>query len=97
MRTGGGAVRSSATSAGLIGRFSTRNFHAGYFDGYIFDVSATGAWRLIKNSTNATESLDRRTVAHGQLAPLRLNTWHLLSMSLSGNNIILSVDRHQVV
>ena len=84
------------TSAGLIGRFSIRNFHAGYFDGYIFDVSTTGAWRLIKNTTSASEPLAKRTVAKGRLAPLPLNTWHLLSMSLSGNTITLSVDTHQV-
>jgi Glycosyl hydrolase family 59 len=84
------------TSAGLIGRFSVRNFHAGYFDGYIFDVSTTGAWRLIKNNTGAADSVANRTVASGKLAPLALNTWHLLSMSLSGNTITLSVDTHQV-
>jgi hypothetical protein len=83
----------AGTSAGVIGRFGLRNFHAGYFDGYVFDVSAAGAWELIKNnaSGNVTDLLS------GALPkPLGTGTWHLLSMSLAGSTIRVSVDRHQV-
>jgi hypothetical protein len=83
----------AGTSAGLIGRFSGRGFHAGYFNGYVFDVSSTGAWRLIKNDESGIVA----TLLAGALPnPLGTRTWHRLSMSVSGNTITVSVDRDKV-
>jgi hypothetical protein len=84
------------TSAGLIGRFNNRasGHHIGQFDGYVFDVATTGAWRLIKNNKDASHMA---TLASGTLAePLGTDTWHRLSLSMSGSSITASVDGQQV-
>jgi hypothetical protein len=86
----------AGTSAGVIGRFSDRSGAAdiGQFDGYVFDVSSTGAWRLIKN--DATVS-DTSTLTSGTLAtPPGTGTWHRLSLSMTGGTIAASVDGQQV-
>lgn len=102
------------TNAGLIGRFTLRysktyindinssedtsNFDIGHFNGYVFDVSTTGAWQLIKNTyTDGTRIvLDSGTLAQ---AP-GTGTWHKLSLSFSDNGnggtiITMSVDGTQ--
>jgi hypothetical protein len=69
----------AGTSAGLIGRFGNRAKGPliGQFDGYMFDVSTSGAWRLIKNSAASGPA----TLASGTLAqPLGTGTWHQLSL-----------------
>jgi Glycosyl hydrolase family 59 len=82
------------TSAGLIGRFSgMKGPQAGDFDGYVFDVSTTGAWKLVDN--NETSS-DVATLASGRTRRLRTGSWHRLSLSLSGGTITASVDGKQV-
>lgn len=72
----------AGTSAGLIGRFSNRAKGPliGQFDGYMFDVSTSGAWRLIKSSgTNGPSTLASGTLAQ----PLGTGTWHQLSMAIT--------------
>src|SRR6202011_4371742 len=86
------------TSAGLVGRFSARAWDAGQFDGYVFDVASTGAWKLIKNNAAASK---RVTLTSGTLpkAP-GINSWHRLSLSMSGSattTITASVDGQRVV
>jgi hypothetical protein len=93
----------AGTSAGLIGRFGNRGTgrHIGEFDGYVFDVATSGAWRLIKNFKDA----GYKVLAARRLArPLGAGRWHLLSMSLvttgPGKNaraiLTISVDRKPV-
>jgi hypothetical protein len=94
----------AATSAGLIGRFSCRMSvpNVGQFDGYVFDVGGSGAWKLISNANPATDFASQdcaqgpgaaHTLASGQLArPLGTGTWHRLSLSMSGSIITVAVD-----
>jgi hypothetical protein len=91
------------TSAGLIGRFGCRMSvpNAGQFDGYVFDVDTTGAWRLIRNANSRSGHRSAAcpagpdtalTLASGRLArPLRAGTWHRLSLSMSGSQLTASV------
>lgn len=84
------------TSAGLIGRFSKRGTQPqiGHFDGYVFDVGASGAWRLTKNDASAGGIA---ALASGSLAqPIGTGTWHRLSLAMSGRAITASVDGQQV-
>lgn len=86
----------AGTSAGVIGRFSDRGSEPqiGQFDGYVFDVSSSGVWKLIKN---AEDPSDMATLASGTLAsPPGTGTWHRLSLSMSGSTITASVDGQQV-
>jgi hypothetical protein len=52
-------------SAGLIGRFNCRAAvpNVGQFDGYVFDVTGTGAWRLTRNANQASNTGSRSTVS----------------------------------
>jgi hypothetical protein len=78
------------TSAGLVARFSGRGYwQTGWFNGYLFDLSATGTWQLIKNSSSAGPA----TLASGTLptAP-GTGTWHHLAMTVAGSSITTYVD-----
>jgi O-glycosyl hydrolase len=90
-------------TAGLIGRFGCRTTtpDVGQFDGYVFDVSATGGWKLIRNANRAPGRAaagcaggptTTRTLAAGTLArPLGTGAWHRLALSMSGSTITMSV------
>jgi hypothetical protein len=84
------------TSSGLIARFSDRAWDTGRFDGYVFDVASTGAWKLIKNSAGGRIT----TLTSGTLAtPPGTDTWHRLSLAVSGRAttvITASVDGRPV-
>jgi hypothetical protein len=82
----------AGTSAGLVGRFSNRAYwEIGWFNGYLFDVSSTGAWKIIKNNSSSGPS----TLASGTLATAPgTGTWHRLSMTLAGTSITAYVDGH---
>jgi hypothetical protein len=84
------------TSAGLIGRFSRRGGPAdiGHFDGYLFDVATSGAWRLIRNDVAPGRT---ETLAAGLLPrPLGTGRWHRLSLAMAGPDLTAAVDGHQV-
>ena len=84
----------SGTSAGLVGRFSgMKGPQVGDFDGYIFDVSTSGAWKLVDD--NETSS-DVATLASGTTTALGTGTWHRLSLSLTGKTITVSVGSKQL-
>jgi len=97
-------LRSRSSAGGLIGRFSCRSTtpNAGAFDGYVFNVSGTGAWTLTRNADPGPGPSDSgcrpgptaaRVLASGHLAhaPNR-GRWHHLSLSMSGATIQASVD-----
>jgi hypothetical protein len=95
---------SQHSSAGLIGRFSCRAVapNAGAFDGYVFDVGATGRWSLTRNANPdptvaesgcGTGPTATRLLASGRLAkPLSTHRWQHLSLSMSGTAITASVN-----
>lgn len=97
------------TNAGLIGRFTQRytsrivnesdgNNDIGHFNGYVFDVSATGEWQIIKNSDTDGP---RTVLAAGALTQAPgTGTWHELSLSFSDNKdggtlVTASIDSSQ--
>jgi hypothetical protein len=91
------------TSAGLIGRYSCRMSGSGVaaFDGYVFDVSAAGAWRLVSNANTKPTGSNCQTggptapttLASGTLAqPPGTKSWHRLSLGMSGSTITAAVD-----
>ena len=98
-------VTSPDTSAGLIGRFGCRMAvpDVGQFDGYVFDVTAAGAWSLVRNANThpalsvsscrtggptATTTLASGTLAH----PAGVDTWQRLSLTMSGTTISAAVN-----
>lgn len=84
------------TSAGLIGRLRRRGGQPdiGHFDGYLFDVAASGAWALVRNDVTPGRAV---TLAAGRLpGPLGTGRWHRLSLAMSGPRLTAAVDGHQV-
>jgi hypothetical protein len=65
----------------------------GGFNGYVFDVSSTGAWKLIKNDKTSGDIV---TLASGTAAALGTGSWHRLSLTLHGSTITASVGSTQV-
>jgi hypothetical protein len=81
----------------VVGRFGglAHAAQAGAFDGYLFDVATTGAWRLIRNTT--TNPGGEVTIAAGKLSsPLGTGNWHRLALSMTGSSIVMRVDGNQV-
>jgi hypothetical protein len=99
-------------TAGVIGRFSCRRPvpDVGQFNGYVFDVASSGAWRLIRNADPAPGGSSRssatgcsggpgvrQTLASGTLGHrLSTRTWHRLSLAMSGSAITASVGSRVV-
>ncbi len=86
----------AGTSAGLVGRFARHGSQAdvGHFDGYVFDMSTTGAWRLVRNDVVAGGVA---TLAHGTLSRAAgVGRWHRLSLAMSGTTIAAAVDGQPV-
>jgi Glycosyl hydrolase family 59/Galactocerebrosidase, C-terminal lectin domain len=84
------------TSAGLIGRFDRHGSQAdiGHFGGYVFDLSTTGGWRLVRNDVTASGVA---VLASGTLtAAAGVDRWHHLTLSLTGTTITATVDGRAV-
>jgi hypothetical protein len=89
------------TSAGLIARFGNRQKDlpdssppttVGMFDGYVFDVSTAGVWKLVKDTPTGQSTLHQ-----GTIAALGTGAWHHLALKVSGTAITAWVDGTQVV
>jgi hypothetical protein len=87
------------TSAGLIARFGSRaddsvkhNTSVGMFDGYVFDVTTAGVWKLFKNTPTGQSTLQPT----GTIAALGTGTWHHLALQVSGTTITAWVDGTKV-
>ena len=84
------------TSAGLVGRFARHGsqLDVGHFDGYLFDLSTTGAWRLVRNDHTPA---DVRVLASGRLTGAAgVGRWHRMVLALAGGAITASVDGQRV-
>lgn len=86
------AFTNSGQTAGVIGRFSHQAPNAPEdFDGYELEVSDSGHWQLLRNSSSGAVA----TLADGQTTPLALRTWHQLTLSMGGATISASIDGRQ--
>jgi hypothetical protein len=82
-------------SAGLIARYDRPSFRQPVeeFRGYIFTVSASGTWRLIRNRI----SHGALTLATGHVGQLGTGRWHTLTLSVHGKVVAGRVDGTRVV
>jgi hypothetical protein len=77
-----GAVR-------LLGRVQTQQpFSVAGIDDYYLQVSDTGAWSIVRNTTGASLT----TLASGSVAAVGTGTWHHLALSFDGSTIMASLD-----
>ncbi len=81
------------SSAGLVGRWSDQAKDPKNFNGYQFDLFASGLWQLRANSTNNGETV----IASGKVTGIKLNQWYQLSLNLSGDELTGSIGGHRVV
>jgi hypothetical protein len=76
-------------SAGVLDRFSDQGGGIDNFRANILNLASNGSWQLLKNSRNVGVSV----LASGTLAtPPGLNTWHNVSLSVTGQTLVISVD-----
>ncbi|HET7012261.1 MAG TPA: hypothetical protein VFI65_00010 [Streptosporangiaceae bacterium] len=80
----------ASSSGGLIGYYTQRadSNNPGLFNGFVFDLSTTGGWKLVSNSTSTSGQtvLDSGTFAwpagHGG------TTWNKLTLSFSEGGVL---------
>jgi glycosyl hydrolase family 59/ricin-type beta-trefoil lectin protein/glycosyl hydrolase family 59 (putative galactocerebrosidase) len=72
----------------IMGRVGTQaSFAPANFNAYYFQVSNTGAWSIVRNTTGGAT-----TLASGTTTALGTGTWHHLSLTLNGSSISGAVD-----
>jgi len=72
----------------LYGRANSQSRPQSHQNAYLFRVSNTGAWSIVKSDVSGTLT----TLASGTRTGLGTNTWHTLAMTLQGSTISGSVD-----
>lgn len=73
----------------LLGRVTTQaGFNPSGIDDYYLQVSDTGAWSIVKNTTGAQLT----TLASGTTTAPGTGTWHHLALSFDGSTITASLD-----
>lgn len=80
-------------TASLIGRFGAQGVARNLFNGYEFDLHATGAWRLSRHSAATPAPL---VLVHGTLAGFRPGVWHAIALRFRGKQLSATVDGTQV-
>ncbi len=72
----------------LLGRANTQNRPQSHQAAYLFRVSDTGAWSLVRSSAAGTLT----TMLSGTRAALGTHAWHTLALGFSGDRITVSAD-----
>ena len=72
----------------LLGRAGTQKRPQSHQQGYLLQISDTGAWVLMKSDTQGK----RTALGSGTAAELGVNRWHRLSLAFQGETITAFVD-----
>ena len=76
----------------LIGRAGIQKRPQSNQEGYLFQVSDTGAWTLLKSNARG----NRTILSFGQSASLGVGSWHRLGLAFHNDQITASLDGKQV-
>ena len=83
------ALMEQAGAVQLLGRVGTMAaFSPADINDYYLQLSNTGAWSIVRNSTGGTLT----TLASGTVSAPGLNTWQQLSMTFNGSSISASIN-----
>ncbi len=83
------ALMEQAGAVQLLGRVGTMaGFSPAHINDYYLQLSNTGAWSIIKNSTSGTLT----TLASGTVTAPGLNTWQHLSLTFNGHSISAAIN-----
>jgi hypothetical protein len=72
----------------LIGRAGLQNRPQSHQQGYLFQISDTGAWTILKSDADG----NRTVLSRSATTALGTGTWHRLGLKFSGSAITASVD-----
>lgn len=72
----------------LYGRAGTQKRPQSHQQGYLLQISNTGAWAVLKSDTEGK----RTTLASGTSLPLGVSQWHHLGLSFKGETITAFLD-----
>ncbi|MEW1860309.1 ricin-type beta-trefoil lectin domain protein [Streptomyces sp. NPDC088194] len=67
-------------------------FNPANIDAYYLQVSDTGAWSILRNSSSGS----RTTLASGTTTALGTGTWHHLALTVNGSTLTAAVDGNTV-
>ncbi len=84
--------KNAGSSAGVIGRFGDQAGSVTNFNGYLLQVNDTGTWNIYKNNNGGSPT----SLASGTVTALGTNSWHTVSLALSGSSLTASIDGHVV-
>ena len=85
----GDALMEQAGAVQLLGRVGTMaGFSPANINDYYLQLSNTGAWSVIRNSTSGTHT----TLASGTVAAPGLNTWQHLALTFNGHTISPAIN-----
>jgi hypothetical protein len=83
------ALMQQAGSVQLLGRVGTMAaFNPAAINDYYLQLSNTGAWSIVRNSTSGTLT----TLASGSVTAPGLNTWQQLSLTFNGHTISAAIN-----
>jgi len=83
------AMMEQAGAVQLLGRVGTQDaFSPANINDYYLQLSNTGAWSIVRNSTSGTLT----TLASGTVAAPGLDTWQLLSLTFNGHTISAAIN-----
>lgn len=78
----------ASSAARLIGRYSGQVSDSDQFNGYEFDLAASGSWQLTINA----DSSRPRVLAFGSVPAVAPDSWHSIALRLKDNDITATVD-----
>ena len=82
------AVLAKPGNLELIGRAGTQKRPQSHQQGYLLQISDTGAWTVMKSDTSGK----RMILASGISSPLRVGQWHHLGLSFKDDSITALID-----
>jgi Glycosyl hydrolase family 59 len=86
-------IPAATDSASLIGRYSNQAYGLpSAFDGYVFRLTGSGGWELLRNS----QSPNPTVLGSGTAAGITPGTWHTISLSMHGDQISAAIDEKTV-
>jgi hypothetical protein len=84
--------KNAGSSGGVMGRAGHVAGNTANFNGYILHVADNGSWNIYKNNNVGSATV----LATGAVAALGTNSWHMVTLALSGPDLIASIDGRQV-
>ncbi len=77
-------------SVEVLGRINQQGRNNNGVNAYVFRVSDTGAWQILKSTDDSNQSVT--ALAGGTVSALGLNKWHTIALTMQDATLTASVD-----